>query len=326
MKNKRFKHRIIPIILLIIASILGLFKALLNESLPPGPTLADRGLIVSFVLLELFLIYKIYKRKNWALSLYLILFFIEILSNLGNIIFWFSTNKPLAEVWVLEKILALMGILFLFKKDLYKKIKKPKKLLARLKTAIKKENLKNFILFALLALFLISIYLLVNYINPEEMVNKLGVQNGYILGLVVSFFGGLSAVGAAAFYSVLITLTAGGLNPLLLGLVAGFSLSLGDLLIFYFGKKGRELVSSKWDKKIKDLARLFKKNKLLKKLVPIIAYLYVGFLPLPNDILLLFLATLEYSPKKTNIIIILGDYSFVFGLIFLTLQGIKIYP
>jgi len=186
---------------------------------------------------------------------------------------------------------------------------------------VKKYN-KKFISLLVLVVFLVSLITLLYFISPEEIINKIGVRNGYILAFVVSFFGGFSAGGSVSFISLLITFVVGGMNPVYLGLLAGTSLAIGDMIIFYAGSKGRELVRGKWDKKIDKVANVFKKRKWLKKIIPIIAYVYIGFIPLPNDILILFLAAIEYPVKKMNGIIILGDITFALMITILAAKGI----
>ena len=144
-------------------------------------------------------------------------------------------------------------------------------------------------------MFIISLITLLYFFNPTEIVSKIGVRNGYILAFVVSFFGGFSSGGSFSFIVTLITLSVGGLNPIYLGLVAGISLAIGDMIMFYAGSKGRELIVGKWDKKIDKVSKFIKKRKL-EKMIPLIAYLYIGFAPLPNDVLLLFLAAVESRP------------------------------
>ncbi|MFC1710615.1 hypothetical protein ACFLZJ_00440 [Nanoarchaeota archaeon] len=184
---------------------------------------------------------------------------------------------------------------------------------------------KKLIAFLVLAIFLISLITLLYFVSPKEIVDKIGVRNGYILAFIVSFFGGFSAGGSITYIGLLITLVLGGLNPIYLGLISGISLSIGDMIMFYFGSKGRELIKGKWDKKIDKVAIVFKKRKWLKKATPIIAYVYMGFTPFPNDVLLLFLAAIEYPFKKMKIIIILGDLTFALMITLLAVKGISIF-
>lgn len=169
---------------------------------------------------------------------------------------------------------------------------------------------KKIIQLSLLVIFILGIAILLLFVSPEDIVQKLGVKNVYLLAFFVSFFGGFSAGGSASFISLLIILVVGGTNPIYLALISGLSLAIGDMIMFFAGSKGRELISSKWDKKIKNIANVFEKNVWLKKLTPILAYVYMGFAPLPNDVLLLFLAAIKYPYKRMGLIIILGDFTF----------------
>tara|TARA_Y100000310_G_scaffold314237_1_gene363410 strand:- start:418 stop:993 length:576 start_codon:yes stop_codon:yes gene_type:complete len=188
-----------------------------------------------------------------------------------------------------------------------------------------KKYTKNIIIFLALVIFLGSLITFFYFISPEDIVNKIGVRNGYILTFVVSFFGGFSAGGSVSFISLLITLVAGGMNPFYLGLVSGISLAIGDIIMFYAGFKGRELIKGKWDKKINKITILVQKKKGLKKTIPILAYLYMGFAPLPNDILILCLAAIEYPFKKMSGIIILGDITFALMVTILASKGIMMF-
>ena len=181
---------------------------------------------------------------------------------------------------------------------------------------------KKFFIFLLLALFIISLITLLFFVSPEEIVRKIGVQNVYILVFIVSLFGGFSAGGSISFISLLITLAIGGVDPIYLGLVAGTSLAIGDMIMFYVGSKGRELIKGAWDEKINKVALVFKKRKWLEKMTPFLAYFYIGFAPLPNDVLILFLAAIEYPAKKMNWIIILGDLTFALMITTLAAKGV----
>jgi membrane protein YqaA with SNARE-associated domain len=187
-----------------------------------------------------------------------------------------------------------------------------------------KDRKRKIIIFILLALFFIVFTSIWLFTSPEEILNTIGIKNGYILAFVVSFFAGFSAFTAVSFYSVLIAFVSGGLNPWLLALIAGTSLALGDMFLFYFGLKGRDMISGKVDRAISKMAHYFTHHKR-EKFIPLFAYLYISFIPLPNDWLLIFLASIRYPQKKMNIIIILGDYTHVSVLTFLIKKGIVIF-
>ncbi|MDP2684599.1 MAG: hypothetical protein Q8P20_06155 [bacterium] len=176
--------------------------------------------------------------------------------------------------------------------------------------------------FFILAIFIVALIVILHFISPQEIVNKIGVRNGYLLVFLISFFGGFSAGGSISFISVLITLAVGGLNPVFLGLISGTSLAIGDVIMFYAGSKGRELIKNKWDQRFEKITEIFKSKKWLYKIIPIIVYLYIGFTPLPNDLMILFLAAIRYPMKKMSVIIILGDLSFALTVAILASKGI----
>lgn len=174
----------------------------------------------------------------------------------------------------------------------------------------KKKRRKNIAIFSFLILFIVALIVLLSFMSPEEFVEKIGVKNGYLLAFLVSLFGGFSGGGSVTFISVLATLAAGGLDPIYLTLIAGFSLAIGDTIMFYTGKKGRELIQGKWDAHIKKWTERIERRENLQKSIPLLAYLYMSAAPIPNDILLLSLAAIEYPTKKMIAPIILGDLTF----------------
>lgn len=184
---------------------------------------------------------------------------------------------------------------------------------------------KKILSFSILFVFIVSLIVFLQFVSPEDIVEKIGVRNGYLLIFFVSLFGGFSAGGSVTFITLLITLAVGGLNPLYLGLVSGVSLAIGDTVMFYVGKKGRELVSGKWDARMNKLTNSIKNKPILRRFVPIGAYTYIGLSPFPNDLLLLFMATINYPLVKMVPIIILGDITFTLGILMLTSQTYSLF-
>jgi hypothetical protein len=170
--------------------------------------------------------------------------------------------------------------------------------------------MKKIISFSILATGIVLLIVLLSFLNPEEIVQKIGVKNGYILAIVVSFFGGFSAGGSITFISILATLALGGLNPIYLGLLSGSSLALGDMIMFYTFTQGRELITGKWDKTIDKITKIIKKKESIRRFIPLASYVYFSLIPLPNDILILLLAALKYPLRKLFPIILFGDVTF----------------
>ena len=78
--------------------------------------------------------------------------------------------------------------------------------------------------------------------------------------------------------------------------------------MFFIGLKGRELIVGKWKKRIDKFSKFV--NEKAHKFIPFITYLYIGFTPFPNDLIILSLAAIDYPKKKVYFLIILVDLTF----------------
>jgi len=190
--------------------------------------------------------------------------------------------------------------------------------------AIRKKRTRRTIAFIFMAIVVLTLFAVSTIYNPDEIIASIGRRNGYIIAFVVAFFAGFSAFTVVSFYSLLIAGVAAGLNPVLLALVTGISLSLGDMFLFHFGRSGRDLIRGKLDKRIKQLANYFRKHNLERR-IPLISYVYLSFIPMPNDWLLIFLASLKYPQTRLNLVILLGDLTHVSILVFLASKGIMVF-
>ncbi|MFC2090691.1 hypothetical protein ACFLT1_07910 [Bacteroidota bacterium] len=186
------------------------------------------------------------------------------------------------------------------------------------------EKKRKYLAVVLIGLILVSIPVTSLIIGPEELVNRIGLEQGYLLVFIVSFFAGYSAFTAVSFYTLIISFIAGGLHPLALGIIAGLSVSLGDLLMYYFWRRGRELISGKMDQRINRLSAWFQ-IKQRSKWIPYLSFIYFSIIPLPNDWLLLFLASIRFPRNKVLLIILLGDLVHVMLLTQLASKGIQLF-
>ena len=312
---------LIGLAILISATVIDLFLRIFIKGIPAGlPKWDFIFQILLSVVLSVFLTYNIYKGRYWARTFLLIITSIVIVISIISLPAGLSLDDILFTMAVfLEEAILVVSLFFLYRKGSSIWFRSSVE-----QGPFQKKNLKRVLVPVILASFLIILYQLFTLYSPDELVNLIGIRNGYIVGFVVSFFGGFSATTAVSMYATLIALISGGLNWVILGVLAGISLALGDMLMFYFGRKSREIVSGKWKKEIDRFAE-FIRRKNLERFIPGISYVYIGFLPLPNDWLLLFLAAIDYPPKKINKIIILGDLTLALGFCFLTASGFMLF-
>ncbi len=184
---------------------------------------------------------------------------------------------------------------------------------------MKKTLTKKRIIFGSLLLFIITWGILLYFYKPSGIVNLMGVRNGYILIFIIAIFGGVSSFTSASFFTTLITLAIGGLNPFFLGIVGGIGVTVGDSLFFYFGYNGRSLIPKRVLKKIDRFSRWISTRH--NWFVPVVAFVYAGLTPLPNDILMVSLAVANIKYKRIVIPVLLGNMFLVTVVAFLAVKG-----
>lgn len=141
------------------------------------------------------------------------------------------------------------------------------------------------LLFVLVLSIIITWTAVIITIGPRAIVDAIGVQNGYLLMLLVSLFGGVSSIGGAFYVTTIITLAGAGLNPLYLALASGIGVSVGDSVYYYLGWRGSHLLpqGNALTNRIRRFSDWLTGQAQWLRVVGI--YTYTAFTPLPNDIL-----------------------------------------
>lgn len=141
-------------------------------------------------------------------------------------------------------------------------------------------------------------------VNIRDLVETIGVRNGYLLALGVALLGGVSTFTTASFYSTIGLLAIGGLSPFILALVTAPALLLGDCLFYYLGHKGRESLSHHTMARVRRIELWFEARP--KYYRPLGIYVYSAFTPFPADILMVALAVIKYPLKRAWLPILMG--------------------
>ncbi|MBL7022311.1 hypothetical protein ISR92_03280 [Patescibacteria group bacterium] len=145
--------------------------------------------------------------------------------------------------------------------------------------------------------------------GAENLVEVIGVTNGYMLAFLITLFGGSSTITSMAYVTTILTLTLGGLDPIKLALIGGTGLFIGDTLYYYIGVRGQYVFSeSKFIIKIAGYI-----NKLPDWAAFVIMYLYFAS-PSPNDVMVVLLGLSKFSFRKILIPLILGDITFILAI------------
>lgn len=171
--------------------------------------------------------------------------------------------------------------------------------------------------------FLVIFSFVLFYFGPNTIVESIGVENSYGVMFLMSVFGGVSTFTSVSYLATLATFAAGGLNPLLLGFVAGTGLLISDSFFFYLGKEGRQILSGK-PREWADKFEVWLRSKP-DWMVPIVTFVYTGLTPLPNDVLTVGLAFAEIKYRRIVLALWLGNMTLTTLVAFLTIEGIKLF-
>ena len=111
-QNKPPKNILIGVRLLIIALGLGIIRAIIGIPMLEDPIAIRITIIivVPFVLLAGFLIYKIYREKNWARITFLVLFIVGVIGNIDDMILWFFEIQILLVLYIIETIATIIAL------------------------------------------------------------------------------------------------------------------------------------------------------------------------------------------------------------------------
>lgn len=159
--------------------------------------------------------------------------------------------------------------------------------------------------FVLLLVFFVAWGYLLSTYEPGEIVHFLGITNVYFVVLLASIIGGVSTIFAGSFYATIITFTLGGLDPFMLGLFGGIGATIGDSIFFYFGLKGRDMLSGHWQEKVMIFSAWLQRQN--RAVVTIVIFIYAGFTPFPKDLLVVALAIGDYRYRKMIPPLLLGN-------------------
>lgn len=181
---------------------------------------------------------------------------------------------------------------------------------------------KRVIYFIGVALLIIVWIITIILIGPNNIVDAIGEENGYLLAFVIAVAGGVSTLTSSTFTLTIITLVAGGLSPYILGVVGGTGLLIGDSLFYYLGSNVSYLLSGQSKKWIDKLSAWLENRP--KWLVPGIVFVYVGFFPLPNDVLTVTLGLGSYRYRRIVLPIWLGNILFTIIVGVLTQHGYQL--
>jgi hypothetical protein len=159
------------------------------------------------------------------------------------------------------------------------------------------------ILLLVLFLWLVLLY----FFTPEMVIDYIGIEHAYIIIFCIALICGFSSLSGSMFYVAIVTLSSGGADSFLLGIVGGLGLALSDGIFFYVVKIGL--------KQLPPTGNWFRlQTRAIVTAIPdwalgVSIYLYCAVSPIPNDILLAALALSGARAQDIAVYVFLGDIS-----------------
>ncbi len=178
------------------------------------------------------------------------------------------------------------------------------------------ENIKFYGPFVLMLLITVGWAVFFYFVSPTTVVEKVGIQNSYLIVFVLGVICGFSSFTSSTFYIVVIAAASGGSNPLIVGLCGGVGLCISDSAFYFVVSKGTHIIDKHWKKLTNFLKKWMK--WLPDWIVYSLVFLYSAFVPMPNDIMLVTLAISEYPFKKISPFLFIGDISSVILLAYIS--------
>lgn len=155
------------------------------------------------------------------------------------------------------------------------------------------------------ALFLAAWATLLSFVSPDTIVDRVGVHNTYLIIFLLSVFGGLSTITGTSLFFTIATFASGGADPWLLGLAGGLGIFISDSLFFIVANHEVRVFTESENRAITWLAK--KMEKLPPWSVYTGSFVYMGFTPLPNDLLMIALALTKHSYEQLAPVILVGS-------------------
>lgn len=158
---------------------------------------------------------------------------------------------------------------------------------------------------AVFALILINV--LYFFVSPQEIVEYVGVGNTYLVTFLIAAIGGLSTITGTTLYAAMATFASGGAHPVGIGLAGGAGIFLSDTVFFLLAAYGRAAIPPRFDRWVARIERTAQRLPVWCALV--LVYLYLGFTPLPNDILMIALVIGGFRYRQVAPALLAGSFT-----------------
>lgn len=174
----------------------------------------------------------------------------------------------------------------------------------------------------ILAIFAVGLFILVSVtlgsIPSETLINFVGSDNAFILMFVLGTVAGLTTFTGIPYHLILMSLAAGGINPVGLGISTALGVMLGDSTMFLLSKKVQPSLSPKI---LAFTDAVADRLNLHPSLISPGLLLYGMFSPFSNDFIVASLSIMGYSYRKIIVPLAIGNIFYNIALAYLGLYA-----
>jgi uncharacterized membrane protein YdjX (TVP38/TMEM64 family) len=153
----------------------------------------------------------------------------------------------------------------------------------------------------------IAISFVIASVPTSTILDLVGSQNAYLLMFFLGMIGGLSTFVTIPYHLILMSLAAGGLNPILLGIATAFGVMGGDSLMYIVCRNLKNTFSPRLQATIAHLSHYFTSHP---RLVTPGLFLYGAVSPFSNDFIVATMSLSKYPYLRTILPLMLGNCIF----------------
>ncbi|MGH1577800.1 VTT domain-containing protein [Planktotalea sp.] len=184
-------------------------------------------------------------------------------------------------------------------------------------TSIRKSQSRRRSLILKASLF-VAVYLAISLslasFPVDSLIDRLGSNNAYLLMFFLGVLGGFTTFTGVPYHLILMSLAAGGLNPIALGACTAIGVMLGDSTMFLIGSRLKDTLSPRMRATVEHLSSYLSRHPRLIS-PTLVAYGMVS--PFSNDFIVASLSMMGYTYWRTIIPLTFGNIFYNIALAYL---------
>lgn len=167
---------------------------------------------------------------------------------------------------------------------------------------------------AIVVVIYLGISITLASIPADTLIDGLGASNAYALMFVLGVVGGFTTFTGIPYHFVLMSLAAGGLSPVALGVCTALGVMLGDSTMYLIGSRVKTALPPRMLATMDRLSGLLLRHP---RLVPPALVAYGAVSPFSNDFVVASLSVVGYSYWRTILPLTLGNMFYNVALAYL---------